>query len=121
MNSGRWLGTNQAPAFLDVRDEALQWDMEDSRSHKPRVVRSSHVQKTVAHQEKQLAELAKTLAELTSAVSQLGRLNHDTGSLSTKPDPSLSSHPMVSLSVSSVEVWATLQGNAHRLEGAKLL
>lgn len=84
--------------LLDVRDEALRWDMEDSRSHKPRVVKSSHVksevsetqnsairtndvqctvldgvQKTVAHQEKQLAELAKTLAQLTSVVSELSR------------------------------------------------
>jgi uncharacterized coiled-coil protein SlyX len=84
--------------LLDVRDEALRWDMEDSKSRKPKVVKSSNVksevsetqssaiktnnvqctvlddvQKTVAHQEKQLAELTKTLAELTSAVSEMSR------------------------------------------------
>ncbi|KAI3367436.1 hypothetical protein L3Q82_026298, partial [Scortum barcoo] len=69
-------------SLLDVRNEALLWEMEDSRFHRPRTVKNSQlksdisetqcsaiktdsgqhailddVQRAVAHQEKQLAEL----------------------------------------------------------------
>lgn len=85
-------------SLLDVRNEAFLWEMEESRSHRPRVVKSSQVkselsetqcsaieanhsqsavlsdvQRAVAHQEKQLAELGKSLAELASALTELSR------------------------------------------------
>lgn len=95
-------------SLLDVRNEALMWEMEDSRSHRPRVVRSNQVesevlanqcsaiqtnddrctvlddvQRAVALQEKQLAELGKTLAQLVSTVSELSRR----GTQPTFPEP----------------------------------
>lgn len=84
--------------LLDVRREALLWEVEESRSHRPRLVKSSQVkleasepqssatetnngqsavlddvQRAVAHQGKQLVELGKTLADLASAVTELSR------------------------------------------------
>ncbi|KAG7460544.1 hypothetical protein JOB18_018344 [Solea senegalensis] len=88
-------------SLLDVRREALLWEMEESRPHRPRVVKSSQVksevsefsesqfsatetntgqstalgdvQRAVAQQGKQLVELGKTLADLASAVTELSR------------------------------------------------
>lgn len=84
--------------LLDVRTEALLWEMEDSRSHRPRVAKSNQVksevsetqcsaikanndqstvlndvQRAIANQEKQLTELGKTLAQLACTVSELSR------------------------------------------------
>lgn len=85
-------------SLLDVRSEALLWEMEDGRSQRSRVVRTHHVlsdisvthcstrssnngeattletvQKAVVEQGKQLADLTKTLADLASAVSELSK------------------------------------------------
>lgn len=85
-------------SLLDVRREALLWEMEETRSHRPRVVKSNQVksevsesqlsaaetnngqstalddvQKAVAQQGKQLVELGKTLADLASAVTELSK------------------------------------------------
>lgn len=97
-------------SLLDVRNEALLWEMEDSRSHRPKTVKNSQlksdvseiqcsvlrtdssqqavlddVQRAVAHQEKQLAELGKSLAELASAVSELS--NRGSQQLFQEPKP----------------------------------
>lgn len=83
-------------SILDIRNEALQWQMEDARSNYPRVTKSrqiqseineaqcsvattehdqhtilDQVQKAVARQDKQMMELTKMLADLTSTVKDL--------------------------------------------------
>lgn len=85
-------------SLLDVRGEALLWEMEDGRAHRSRGVKSNQVstevsaiqcstssknndeatildsvQKAVAKQEKQLADLTKTLADLACAVSEFSK------------------------------------------------
>ena len=97
-------------SLLDVRSEALLWEMEDSRSHRPRLVKSNQVksevseiqcstattnnhqcsvlddvQRAVTHQEKQLIELSKTLDELACAVSELSKRNTPHTFLESKP------------------------------------
>lgn len=85
-------------SLLDVRNEALLWEMEDNRSHSAKGVRNNmvqseaydpqysltkatsrndppsaldEVQRAVAHQGEQLAELGKALTALSTAVGEL--------------------------------------------------
>ncbi|XP_051265460.1 uncharacterized protein LOC127368567 [Dicentrarchus labrax] len=103
-------------SLLEVRNEALLWEMEDSRFHRPRAVKSNQVksevsetqcfpvttdngqctvlddvQRAVAHQEKQLAELSKTISELAGAVSELSK--RSTQQIFPGPKPRARSQP----------------------------
>ena len=133
-------------SLLYVRNKALLWEMEDSRFHHPRAVKSNQVksevsetqccpvttdkgqctvlddfQRAVAYQEKQLAELSKMISELAGAVinwisAALNRCSQDP---SHELGNSQSSHQMASLSVSNEEVLGTLPEGAHRHKGGK--
>lgn len=92
-----------ASSVLEVRSEALLWEMEDNRSLRLKMVKNhqvqsetlgpqcsaikttnsdghhaalDEVQRAVAHQGEQLVELTKTLAELSTTVSEMYRCTH---------------------------------------------
>lgn len=92
-----------ASSLLEVRSEALLWEMEDNRSLRSKMVKNhqvqsetlgpqcsaikttnldghhaalDEVQRAVAHQGEQLVELTKTLAELSITVSEIYRNTH---------------------------------------------
>ncbi len=112
----------------EVRNEALLWEMEDSRSHRCKAVKHNQVQfeaveaqcsvtttdydqyaalgdvqRAVAHQEKQLAELVKTLAELSTTVKEMCKSSTQQTFQEPKPgvDHSVSSRQRANLSASS--------------------
>lgn len=103
-----------ACGLLDVRREALLWEMEENRSQRSRVVKSSQVkseiseaqcsavetnhdqfnalgdvQRAITHQGKQLADLSSVLADLASAVSELSRRTAQSPFQEPKPRPRL--------------------------------
>lgn len=122
-------------SLLDVRNEALLWEMEDNRSHSAKGVRNNmvqsgafetqcsltkttprndppsaldEVQRAVVHQAEQLAELGKALTALSTAVGELCKRAN-----LTSPEPKQRVRPQPAFTHDGQPICFKCQGVGH--------